>query len=108
MLDAAELAVYERSFSRTGFTPAINWYRNISRNWKAGLKIDQHVRVPALMISAEHDVVLRPGMTDGMADLVPDLETHVVADAWHWTPEKKPDAFNRLAIDWLQSHYPSR
>ncbi|NYZ62025.1 alpha/beta hydrolase [Luteimonas sp. SJ-16] len=108
VLSDDELDVYARSFARTGFTPAINWYRNISRNWKAGLEIDQQVRVPALMISAEHDVVLRPAMTRGMADYVPDLETHVIPDAWHWTPEEKPDAVNRLAIDWLQRHYPPR
>ena len=108
VLDADELAIYERSFTKTGFTPAINWYRNISRNWKAGLQVDQHIRVPALMISAEHDVVLRPAMTKGMAQYVPQLETHVVPDAWHWTPEEKPDEVNQLAIDWLQRHYPSR
>jgi soluble epoxide hydrolase/lipid-phosphate phosphatase len=108
VLDADEHVVYASSFAKTGFTPAINWYRNISRNWKAGLQVDQHVRVPALMISAEHDVVLRPAMTKGMAKYVPQLETHVIPDAWHWTPEEKPDEVNRLAIDWLQRHYPSR
>jgi soluble epoxide hydrolase/lipid-phosphate phosphatase len=105
VLDADELDVYERNFARTGFTPAINWYRNISENWAAGLGVDQRVGVPALMVSAEHDVVLRPSMTDGMGEYVPNLETHVVQDAWHWTPEEKPDEVNRLAISWLQRHY---
>ncbi|WP_427024747.1 alpha/beta fold hydrolase [Aureimonas ureilytica] len=108
VLDAEELDVYAKSFARTGFTPAINWYRNITSNWKAGLGVDQHVRVPALMISAEHDVVLRPALTDGMPGLVPELETHVVPDAWHWTPEEKPDEVNRLAIDWLRRTHPVR
>ncbi|WP_244554285.1 alpha/beta fold hydrolase [Agrobacterium sp. DSM 25558] len=108
VLNADELDVYEHNFSRTGFTPAINWYRNISRAWKAGLGVDQNVRVPALMITAEHDVVLRPSMTEGMRDHVPDLETHVIPEAWHWTPEEKPDDVNRLAIDWLQRRYPAR
>ena len=105
VLNADELDVYERNFARTGFTPAINWYRNISDNWMAGLDVDQHVRVPALMVSAEHDVVLRPSMTDGMGDYVSNLETHVVPDAWHWLPEEKPDEINRLAISWLRRHY---
>lgn len=108
VLDADELDVYERNFARTGFTPAINWYRNISQNWKAGLAVDQNVRVPALMISAEHDVVLRPNMAKGMRDHVPQLETHVIPDAWHWTPEEKPEEVNQLTIDWLQRHHPAR
>ncbi len=58
------------------------------------------------MVSAANDVVLRPSMTDGMDTWVPDLEKHVVADAWHWTPEEKPDKVNRLAISWLQKRFP--
>jgi pimeloyl-ACP methyl ester carboxylesterase len=45
-LNASELDFYAQRFQRTGFTPAINWYRNIPRNWKAGLDVDQTVRVP--------------------------------------------------------------
>ena len=107
ILTAQELDVYVEHFERTGFTPAINWYRNLSRNWKAGLDVDQTVRVPSLMISAENDVVLRPSMADGMDAHVPDLESHVVADCWHWTPEEKPDELNRLAISWLERRFPS-
>lgn len=107
VLDAEELAFYVEQYKRTGFTPAINWYRNITRNWQAGLKVDQVVRVPSLMISAANDAVLRPGMTDGMASWVPDLEKHVVADAWHWTAEEKPAEVNRLAISWLNKRFRS-
>lgn len=69
--------------------------------------VDQTVRVPSLMVSAEHDVVLRPSMADGMEAHVPDLERHVVADCWQWTPEEKPEKLNRLAISWLSRRYPS-
>ena len=106
VLNSEELDFYIRHYDRTGFTPAINWYRNITRNWRAGLSVDQTVRVPSLMVSAANDVVLRPSMTDGMDAYVPDLEKHVVADAWHWTPEEKPDDVNRLAISWLQKRFP--
>src|SRR5690606_10860315 len=66
VLNSSELDFYVRHFERTGFTPSINWYRHISRNWKAGLDIDQTVRVPSLMVSAANDVVLRPSMANGM------------------------------------------
>lgn len=32
VLTPAEVDVYARAFERTGFTPAINWYRNLDRN----------------------------------------------------------------------------
>ncbi len=49
VLSAQELDFYAQRFERTGFTPGINWYRNLSRNWKASLEIDQTIRVPSLM-----------------------------------------------------------
>lgn len=103
----AELDVYARHFERTGFTPAINWYRNMSRNWQAGRDLDQTVGAPALMLSGAHDVVLRPSMADGMDRFVPRLDRHVLADCWHWTPEEKPAQVNRLALAWLESRYPA-
>ena len=105
VLNAQELDFYVKHFERTGFTPAINWYRNLSRNWNAGLNVDQTIRVPSLMISAANDVVLRPSMTDGMDAHAKDLEKHVVADCWHWTPEEKPQEFNRLTTSWLRRRY---
>jgi len=108
VLNAQELDYYVRHFERTGFTPGINWYRNLSRNWRTGLDVDQTIRVPALMVSGAHDVVLRPSMTDKMDAHVKDLEKHVVADCWHWTPEEKPEELNRLAISWLGRRFPAK
>lgn len=108
VLSSQELNFYAAQFQRTGFTPGINWYRNLSRNWKAGLDVDQTIRVPSMMVSAAYDVVLRPSMADGMDAYVTDLEKHVVADCWHWTPEEKPEELNRLAISWLRRRFPSK
>lgn len=108
VLNAQELNFYAKEFERTGFTPAINWYRNMSRNWEAGRGVDQTIRVPSMMVSAAHDVVLRPSMTDGMDAYVADLEKHVVANCWHYLPEEKPEELNRLAISWLRRHFPSQ
>ncbi|WP_338664365.1 alpha/beta hydrolase [Pararoseomonas sp. SCSIO 73927] len=106
VLSAGELDVYAAQFARTGFTPAINWYRNISANWREGRGVDQTVRVPSLMVSAANDVVLRPSMAEGMEAHVPELERHVVADCWHWTPEERPEELNRLAVSWLRRRFP--
>ncbi|WP_225772987.1 alpha/beta fold hydrolase [Inquilinus sp. Marseille-Q2685] len=107
ILTPEELDVYVRSFERTGFTPGINWYRNLSRNWQAGLAVDQTVRVPSLMISAEDDVVLTPAMADGMEACVPDLEKHVIAGCGHWTPQERPAELNALAVSWLNRRFPA-
>ena len=108
VLTVQELDFYAGQYRRTGFTPAINWYRNISRNWRAGRDIDQTVAAPALMLCAANDVVLRPSMAVGMEAHVERLERHVLADCWHWSAEEKPAAVNRLALGWLGRHYPAR
>lgn len=107
ILSDAELAVFVENYKRTGFTPGINWYRNLSRNWKAGLAIDQTVKVPALMISAEDDFVLSPAMTDGMDAHIPDLEKHVIPACGHWSQQEKPEEVNRLMLDWLKRRLPA-
>lgn len=108
VLTDQELDIYADHFRRTGFTSAINWYRNLSRNWQADRDVDQTIRVPSLMVSAEHDVVLRPSMAAGMTGYVNDLERHIIADCWHWTPEEKPDELNRLTISWLRRRFPPK
>jgi len=62
-----ELTVFTGTFEETGFAPATNWYHNLSPNWRAGLYVDQTVRVPSLMIPAENDVVFTPSMAEGMS-----------------------------------------
>ncbi|RZL79048.1 MAG: alpha/beta hydrolase [Sphingomonas sp.] len=107
VLTPDELAAYSRAYRRHGFTPPINWYRNLSRNWRIGRDMDQTIRVPSLMISGANDVVLRPSMTEGMHAFVPDLERRVVQDSWHWTAEDRPSEVNRLTTSWLGRRFPA-
>lgn len=104
-LNAEELAFYTETFARTGFTGGINWYRNFTRNWRLSEGQDQTVRVPALMIMAENDIVLRPALADGMEALVPDLEKHLVRDCGHWTQQEKPEETSRVMIEWLKRRF---
>ena len=99
-----ELAVYVDTFSETGFTGGINWYRNLDRNWEAtpeldGARIDG---VPCLMVTAEWDPVLVAGAgRAACASLVGDLEMHEIDRCGHWTPAEQPGraqrAHDRLA-----------
>lgn len=105
LLTAEELDYYTRAFEKSGFEGGINWYRNFTRNWQLTEGQTEKVNVPALMISAADDIVLRPELTNGMETYVPDLEKHVIADCGHWTQSEKPDELNRLMVDWLKRRF---
>jgi pimeloyl-ACP methyl ester carboxylesterase len=101
-LTDADFEVFVKAFERTGFRGGINWYRNIDRNWEESANVEQRVNQPALMITAELDVVLRPEMAEGMTEWVPNLrKTVLVKGSGHWTQQEKPDEVNRALIEFL-------
>jgi pimeloyl-ACP methyl ester carboxylesterase len=104
-LSAEEMQVFVDTFTRTGFTGGINWYRNISRNWQRSATLDPMVRVPSFMIMAENDAVLPPSAADGMEALVPDLEKYLVRDSGHWTQQEKPDEVSAQLIAWRRRRF---
>ena len=105
ILSPEEMQVFVETFSRTGFTGGINWYRNISRNWARAAELDHTVRVPSLMIMAEHDAVLPPSAADGMEAIVPDLEKYLVRDSGHWTQQEQPDEVSGKLIEWRRRRF---
>jgi pimeloyl-ACP methyl ester carboxylesterase len=105
ILSDQEKQVFVEAYTASGFTGGINWYRNITRNWERSADLDHTVRIPALMIMAEHDAVLPPSMADGMERLVPDLEKHLVRDSGHWTQQEKPDEVSALLIAWRRRRF---
>jgi pimeloyl-ACP methyl ester carboxylesterase len=105
ILSAEEKKVFVDTFSRTGFTGGINWYRNFTRNWQRSDGLDHTVRVPALMIMAENDAVLPPSAADGMEKLVPDLEKYLVRDSGHWTQQEKPEEVSAKLIEWRRKRF---
>jgi pimeloyl-ACP methyl ester carboxylesterase len=105
ILSAEEKKVFVDTFTRTGFTGGINWYRNFTRNWQRSAGLDLTVRVPALMIMAENDHVLPPSAADGMERLVPDLEKYLVRDSGHWTQQEKPDEVSSKLIEWRRKRF---
>jgi pimeloyl-ACP methyl ester carboxylesterase len=101
-----EMRVFVDTYSRTGFTGGINWYRNFTRNWRDSAGVADHVAVPSLMVMAEKDAVLPPSAADGMEAFVPDLEKALIKDSGHWTQQEEPEAVNRVIIDWLDRRFP--
>jgi pimeloyl-ACP methyl ester carboxylesterase len=105
LMSPQELQVFIDTFSRTGFTGGINWYRNFTRNWVLTGTMEPKVRAPGLMIMAEDDVVLRPAMADGMERFVPDLEKVLIKNCGHWTQQERPEETSRAMIDWLKRRF---
>ena len=105
ILSAEEKQVFVDTFTRTGFTGGINWYRNMSRNWQRSAGIDHTVRVPSLMIMAENDQVLPPSSADGMEKLIPDLEKYLVRGSGHWTQQEKPEEVSAKLIEWRRKRF---
>jgi len=102
-----EIAVFAESFTRTGFTGGINWYRNFSRNWERSVDLPRTIdAIPCLMVMAEQDVVLPPSLCDRMGEQIADLEKVLIKGSGHWTQQEKPDEVNRILIDWLTRRFP--
>jgi pimeloyl-ACP methyl ester carboxylesterase len=105
ILSPEEKKVFVDTFTRTGFTGGINWYRNMSRNWLRSAEIDHTVRVPSLMIMAENDSVLPPSAADGMEKIIPDLEKYLVRGSGHWTQQEKPEEVSAKLIEWRKRRF---
>lgn len=107
LLGDADLEPYVETYTRTGFTGGINWYRNMDRNWETTPQLDgARITVPSLMITAEWDAALRPELAEAMRGLVDDLEMHQIPRCGHWTQQEHPDELNRLMVDWLRRRFP--
>src|SRR5258707_570732 len=86
-----DIDFYAGEFKRTGFTGALNWYRNFDRNWELqGALQGVAVTVPALYLAGDRDFgAAAPGMDQLFANLkryVPALRaTRVNAGVGHST-----------------------
>ena len=107
IVSAEEKGVFVEAFRRSGFTGGINWYRNFTRNWEKAADLDYAIRVPCLMIAAELDSVLPPAMSEGMEQLIPDLERHLVKGSGHWTQQEFPDEVSATILDWRRRRFSS-
>ena len=106
MLSEEELEFYTRSFQQSGFRGGISWYRNFDRNWERHPNIGtQKIAHPALMITAEWDLALRPEMAADMPSRCDDLETIMIKECGHWTQQEKPEEFNQIMLDWLHKRF---
>lgn len=101
LLTAAERDYYASAFAASGFTGAINWYRNWKHNWEVLEGVDPIIRIPTLFIGAVDDLIIAPEHIEGMRPLVPDLEIRMLENCGHWSQQERPGEVNRLILEWL-------
>jgi pimeloyl-ACP methyl ester carboxylesterase len=107
-LAQADIDHFGRQFERSGFRGALNWFRNMDRNWEllapwSGAK----VTVPALYVTGDQDLVLkRAGMAqflENLARYVPGLRRKIVLPGCgHWTQQERPSEVNDALLSFLR------
>jgi pimeloyl-ACP methyl ester carboxylesterase len=108
-LTESDIDYYAGEFARTGFRGALNWYRNIDRNWELLAPFaGRPVAVPALYVIGDRDPVnafprmdrLRPNLRQ----YVPRLrETLVLPNCGHWTQQERPQEVTAAMLEFLGS-----
>jgi pimeloyl-ACP methyl ester carboxylesterase len=91
-LTQRDIDAYVAQYARAGFTGPLNWYRNVDRSWElTGAWLHAQVRVPALFIAGERDMVLVMGGVDDLPQTVPQLTgTVLLPGCGHWTQQERP------------------
>lgn len=102
-LRVEDLDHYVDEFSRTGFTGALNWYRNFDRNWQ--ITADPPARtitVPALFVGGTADPVLNFTRTDRAREVAVGPYREVMLDgAGHWIAQERPAEITAELLSFL-------
>jgi pimeloyl-ACP methyl ester carboxylesterase len=108
-LSEEDIAAYVDAFAAEGFTGALNWYRNITRNWElttpwAGARIT----VPAMFLGGDRDPVVNwfplDALKPAMAPAVTNLASFgLIEGAGHWIQQERPDETNAALIAFAKS-----
>ena len=102
-LTPADLDHYVAEFSRTGFTGALNWYRNYERNWDiTAHPAAETISVPSLFVGGTDDPVLTFTKTDRAREVVIGPYRQVMLEgAGHWIQQERPEEINAELLSFL-------
>jgi pimeloyl-ACP methyl ester carboxylesterase len=103
-ISPAEFEYYVSEFSRTGFTGALNWYRNYDRNWQSTAQLaDARIEVPALFVGGTADPIA-PTMNPARAGEVVagPYTVEMIDGAGHWVQQERPDEVNKILLGFLR------
>ncbi len=102
-LSEEELNYYVETFARTGFTGALNWYRNFDLNWELSAQAPATtIAVPSLFVVGDQDPVLRFTPTDRSAEVISGPYRELIIDgAGHWIQQERPGEVNQALLELL-------
>jgi pimeloyl-ACP methyl ester carboxylesterase len=96
---------YAAEFDRTGFTGALNRYRNLDRDWAdLGRLGAATITQPALFVGGERDTATRSVRHKPMEQAVADLRSVVIPGCGHWIQQEQPGAVNGELVTFLRQH----
>lgn len=98
LMSDRELATFITAFESTGFTGAINWYRNLDRNWHFLADINPIIQQPTLMIYGNLDMIPK---FERLSEFVPNVEITSL-DCGHWIQQELPEETNQTILKWLE------
>ena len=105
-LSEEDLDFYVAEFERTGFTGALNRYRNVDRDWKdLAPFVGRPLEVPSLFIGGDRDGPTLWGASaiSRFDQTLPGLRgSHVLAGCGHWTAQERASEVNDLLVDYLR------
>lgn len=106
LLGDEDLQMFVEAFQHSGFRGGLNWYRNMAANWQDMGHFDTDVIAqPTLMLMAGDDPILPVALANGMENVCPDLELHVIKGAGHWLQQEKSEEVNVYLTDWLDRRF---
>jgi pimeloyl-ACP methyl ester carboxylesterase len=102
-LTEEDLTYFADTFTKTGYTGGLNWYRNFDRNWEISpVWAERKVEMPAMFLAGARDPVIAMVSPDGMKEWVTDLRASVlVPGAGHWIQQERPAETNAALLDFL-------
>ena len=104
-LTEQDIDFFTGEFERTGFRGALNWYRNIDRNWELtpflrGARLCQ----PTLFAAGAEDGVIKFSRhaVDTLEESVPNLRNKaLLPGAGHWVQQERPEEINARLTEFL-------
>ena len=107
-LSEADLDWFTGEFKRTGFRGGLNWYRNLTRNWRLMAPWHgQPIRQTSMFIAGTRDGVLRfPAsmqQIEAFPKTLPGIRgCHMIEGAGHWVQQESAAEVNRLLLEFLK------
>jgi len=103
-LSDADLDYYVAAFERTGFTGALNRYRNLDRDWADLASLDGVIiEHPAQFVGGERDTATRFVDRRPMEQAVTSLRSCIVPGCGHWVQQEHPRAVNDELVSFLHA-----